>query len=320
MLDATGNLETRTFVACFLLFSQQTKTGMINENRSASLYFNYYRYTLAAVVTMVVLIVAIGCHREVQVEHKGYTPTFSPYHVPPHYRGKQAEVQPDLLDSAMAAYSAAQYCQAASQFEQFLQKRPAHLMASFYAGVALLACHQPAKAYSHLYLAATDSFSDYQLPASWYLSLACLETQKYEQARSLLNQLREGESEYREQAVRILQNHPLMLSRLEDIPVYDAMADQWLPDSLYQQIMESGIDLQSPPGSALIGIRFLKHFDAECILRLYNDEGLLVHLERVSSPDPDTQTRIDLSYKPRGEYRLLIQVGKGHILPFRIRV
>ncbi len=283
---------------------------------STSLIFDYRPLAWIAGLCLSLLVIS-ACHQENKTAETAYA-VFVPYEVPYQYRGDQRVIAPDLLDLAMEAYQNKEFDTAIEKFELFLAEHPQHLLSSFYVGVSYMAIGKYREAFPFLILAAEDPDSDFKTPAQWYLSLVYLETQQLQQAKQILTTLQDDEV-YSKQARHILKKHPMMLCDMEQLPVFSIEENAFLGDSVNISLYKN-IDIRSGNDKDQLLIRFLEDFESSCILRLYDERGFLVHMERVDEVKKNTQISIDLTYKDTGDYSLLIQLQKDRIFPYRIRI
>ena len=303
--------------------------GMIQMNRSASLTLNFNRFACMAAICLV-LLACMGCDRSVEKEENGY-PVFHPYKMEVAFRGVDAEQtsnqkRQSTLEHAISLYSQEQYAWAARKFEENLQTSPNHLMSEFYGGVAYLACGKPLKAYPLLLDAAKDPDSFFEIHARWYLSIACLETQRLKQAKKLLQSLQNDSTQYSDQARQIMDKHPLLLCATDKMPVFVVKESLFIREDSSNVIvpqLRKEVEIVTSKDAKSLEVHFRKNFHAECMLKLYDDKGLLVHMERISNASKSAKAAISLSYKSSGIYSLLVQIVRekeDEIFPYKIRI
>lgn len=302
---------------------------MIKVRRSASLTHNLYHFTRTTALCLV-LLGWWGCENVTENTEYGY-PIFHPYKMPIEYRGVDSELEitkgeKNTLKEAITLYHQEQYAGAARKFEEYLQYSPNHLMSEFYGGVAFLASGKPSKAYPLLSNASKDPDSYFETHARWYLSIACLETRKFEQAKVLLINLQKDSTKYSKKAQQILDKHPLFLFTQNNIPTFDVskgLIAKEEDSNIIIPHIDDDIELKSSKDTKSLEIHFKKSFDGECLLKLYDDQGLLVHMERITNAYKNTKANVRLNYKSSGLYNLLIQVSienKEKIIPYKIRI
>jgi tetratricopeptide (TPR) repeat protein len=108
------------------------------------------------------------------------------------------------FSEGMISYKLEEYAEAREWWQPLLQADPANDTLNFYMGVAALADEQTDGAINYLSKVVEDNNSIYYTDAQWYLALACLLDDNKEKAKTILLDLSEQDSTYREQSIEII--------------------------------------------------------------------------------------------------------------------
>ncbi len=109
-----------------------------------------------------------------------------------------------LIKAGIKQYEEKNYSAAVTVLQQVLKKEPGNTEALFYCGVSQLSRNQDAVAINLLESVVKNSPNKFLDAAKWYLSLAYLKKNKTSKAKKLLEDLSHGNSEYKPNAQKTL--------------------------------------------------------------------------------------------------------------------
>lgn len=253
-----------------------------------------------------------------------YRTLFDRYYAP--FQGENAIILQKSLAKAWDLYQAEEFEATAEACAQVLADNPENMLAHFYLGLAHLGMEHDKPAIENLSFVTERESPQLSLPSIWYLGLAHLRAGNTRSAGNCFSKLVKHQNIYEARSRRILE-------ALDQVN----MAPAKLPLKETKEILLSpvGANLRRSSAAAVsalklgmydeISIRYLASTrtlylennlkqSQDLVVRIYNAEGQLVHLEKKRGLKQGESLKINMEYFPSGNYRLRLQLGNGDII------
>jgi len=160
----------------------------------------YYAMAASLLLASSLLIYLFNQH---PVENDIFSKYFKPYpNTIPIVRGEDSVSE---LKLAMIEYEFENYAETVLILQKLLQDDPENTTALFYSGISNLFLDKPAQAIEQLKKVIWSSENDFKTQAEWYLGLAFLKNEDFENARKTFNKIISEDHRYKQKSIEILE-------------------------------------------------------------------------------------------------------------------
>lgn len=111
-----------------------------------------------------------------------------------------------LTDISVQLYDQKDYSSAITLFEQILLDKPEDVKARFYCAASYFNNDNSTKAIEYFSIVLKNNSTEYKSRSEWFIALAYIKTKQTKQARTMLNQIIESNSVFKEKAIEALKN------------------------------------------------------------------------------------------------------------------
>ncbi|MEM6263690.1 MAG: hypothetical protein AAGI38_14345 [Bacteroidota bacterium] len=270
------------------------------------------------------LFIFSGCKQDSSQGKSAYMDYFVPYQDMLSQRAVTTDApnEQDIL-TAMAYYNDGNFSQAIPFFLKALAEQPRDIPLNFYLGVSHIGNHAPEPAIPFLKQVAEQRDTPLAVPALWYLGLAYLQTGDRVNAVPCFFDLKIRNTSYKIQATKVLQTIPEGEQFL-----YAARTGKTFHIGLagfnsldYFRIDDNNtVAIRTSHNEKKLHVRFNRDIGGTSVIRLYDGDGQLLHIEKLTPAEAGVEKDVDLAFLEPGNFTLQVEMEEKDPLRQRIKV